>query len=153
MKITLSIGSNLQDPVEEVEKAIVEIGNRFHIVSQSSRYRTAPVGGPDQPYFVNAVVIIDSQDSPKSVLEQLHAIESKAGRVRDVRWGPRTLDIDIINADGLISEDPDCFLPHPRAHQRAFVLVPWLEADPEAFLMGVGRVRDMAIPNQEVVRI
>lgn len=153
MKMVISIGSNLAEPIAEVEKAITALRQRFEVVSQSSLYRTAPVGGPDQPDYINAVVIISADQQPEEVLAVLHEIELTAGRVRDVRWGPRILDLDLIDAEGTVSDHSECMLPHPRAHQRAFVLLPWLEADPDAELTGMGKVRDMAIPDQAVARI
>lgn len=153
MKMTISIGSNLEDPVAEVNKAIDQIAETFTLLARSSLYRTEPIGGPEQPHYINAVVIIESQLAPKDVLTELQGIEAKAGRVRDIRWGPRILDLDLINVDGIESQDSDCTLPHPRAKDRAFVLTPWLEADPEAELVGVGKVRELLIPDQEVVRL
>lgn len=153
MKMVISVGSNLDDPLAQVDQAIEKIARNFTLVTQSSRYRTAPVGGPDQPPFINAVVIIETTLCAPEVLKSLHSIEESAGRTRDVRWGPRTLDLDLINIDGLRSDDPTCTLPHPRAHQRAFVLIPWLEVDPEARLEGMGKVREIPLPHQEVERI
>lgn len=153
MKMAISIGSNQEDPIEQVKRAIAAINEMFTMVSQSSLYRTAPIGGPEQPDFINAVVIIESPLAPKEVLQQLHHLEEKAGRVRDERWGPRTLDLDLINVDGFSSTDPECLLPHPRAHERAFVLLPWQEADATAELFGVGKVSELQIPDQEVERV
>lgn len=152
MKMVISIGANLGDPIESVTTAINEIQKVFTVLATSHLYRTAPVGGPDQDHFINAIMIIETIQEPIEVLRTLHGIEANFGRVRDIRWGPRTLDLDLIEA-GRISDDPDCQLPHPRAHERAFVLKPWLEVDPEAELSGLGKVREMAIPDQEVERL
>ncbi|MGL4744073.1 MAG: 2-amino-4-hydroxy-6-hydroxymethyldihydropteridine diphosphokinase [Dermatophilaceae bacterium] len=109
-------------------------------VRVSDCFDTEPVGGPEQPDFVNAVLVGDTSLSPATLLRQLHAVEAAFGRVREVRWGPRTLDLDLVQY-GDPRNDGDVrivssrlTLPHPRAHQRAFVLVPWLDVDPDAVL-------------------
>jgi 2-amino-4-hydroxy-6-hydroxymethyldihydropteridine diphosphokinase len=140
MRMVISVGSNLQDPEEQVDRALDRLEQVFDVVAASSIYRTSPVGLTDQPEFRNAVVIIDDERSPGEVLAKLHSIEQEAGRTRDVRWGPRTLDLDLIVAGETMSDDPECLLPHPRAHERAFVLMPWLEIEPEAVIPGRGPV-------------
>jgi 2-amino-4-hydroxy-6-hydroxymethyldihydropteridine diphosphokinase len=141
MKMVISVGSNLEDPEAQVDRALDWIAEEFDLIAASSIYRTSPVGVTDQPEFRNAVAIIDAQGrTPREVLDSLHELEARAGRVRDVRWGPRTLDLDLIIADDVISDDPACTLPHPRAHERAFVLLPWLEIDPDAYLPGRGPI-------------
>ncbi|MGL4177632.1 MAG: 2-amino-4-hydroxy-6-hydroxymethyldihydropteridine diphosphokinase [Dermatophilaceae bacterium] len=122
-------------------------------VRVSAWFDTDPVGGPEQPDFVNAVLVARTSLSPASLLRQLHAVEAAFGRVRDVRWGPRTLDLDLVqygdptdDAD-VRSASPRLTLPHPRAHERAFVLVPWLDVDPDAVLrqgVSVVAVADLA---------
>ena len=112
--------------------------------------RQRPVGGPDQPDYVNAVVLARTTLSPTSLLRQLHAVEASFDRGREVRWGARTLDLDLVQygdpATGtdVISDRERLTLPHPRAHERAFVLVPWLDADPEAVLRVDGDVVGVA---------
>jgi 2-amino-4-hydroxy-6-hydroxymethyldihydropteridine diphosphokinase len=91
-------------------------------------------------YDLNSVVLVESSLSPRELLDQMHEIENAWHRTREVRWGPRTLDLDLIEFEGVTSADPNLTLPHPRAHERAFVLVPWLEADPAAELTGFGPV-------------
>jgi 2-amino-4-hydroxy-6-hydroxymethyldihydropteridine diphosphokinase len=106
----------------------------------------------EQDDFLNAVVVAEDPDSrPWSWLARARAAESRAGRTRDVRWGPRTLDVDVLDVDGTTSDDPELTLPHPRAHDRAFVLVPWLDVDPDAVVTGRGRVADLlaALPAEE----
>jgi 2-amino-4-hydroxy-6-hydroxymethyldihydropteridine diphosphokinase len=111
------------------------------------------VGGPPQPDYLNAVVLADITIPSRELLGQLHAVEAAFARVRQVRWGPRTLDIDIITVAGERSDDPDLTLPHPRAHQRAFVLAPWHDADPGAVLPGHGPVADLlALVDQTGIR-
>ena len=111
---------------------------------------TDPVGGPDQPAYLNAVVTGTTHLAPSSLLAGLHDIERAHGRTREVRWGPRTLDLDLIQyGDPVFDTDvrmdsPTLTLPHPRAHERPFVLVPWLQAEPEAALRVDGQVRRVA---------
>jgi 2-amino-4-hydroxy-6-hydroxymethyldihydropteridine diphosphokinase len=93
-----------------------------------------------QPSYLNAVVVLRTTLPPSSLLERGHAVEDAFRRVRDERWGPRTLDVDIVSYDDVVSDDPALTLPHPRAHQRAFVLAPWYDVDPEAVLPGHGPV-------------
>lgn len=148
MRMVISIGSNLADPQAQAEGAIERLADEFTLLARSSLYRTSPVGRTDQPEFCNAVAIIDSDLHPNEVLQRLHAIEASAGRVRDERWGPRVLDLDLIAVGDLVIDDPRCRLPHPRAHERAFVLVPWAEIDADAVLPGRGPILDL-IPYAE----
>jgi 2-amino-4-hydroxy-6-hydroxymethyldihydropteridine diphosphokinase len=112
------------------------------VLAISPVYETAPVGGPAQPDYLNAVLIVATARGPRPLLAATQRIEADFGRVRpaDVRFGPRTLDIDIISYDEEISDDPVLTLPHPRAHERAFVLAPWHDLDPAATLPGRGPV-------------
>jgi 2-amino-4-hydroxy-6-hydroxymethyldihydropteridine diphosphokinase len=98
------------------------------------------VGGPPQPDYLNAVLLIQTGLPPRDLLDKLHGVEAGFGRVRAERFGPRTLDIDIISYDGQVSDDPVLTLPHPRAHERVFVLLPWSDLDPGAELPGHGPV-------------
>ena len=143
MRYVIAVGANLGDAQLVVGRTLSELAERLdgELEARSSLFRTAPVGGPEQPEFVNAVAIVHSPLQPRDVLDRLQAMEQEAGRIRDVRWGPRTLDLDVIVADEVVSEDPDLIIPHPRAHERAFVLVPWLEIDPHAEIPGRGSVR------------
>ena len=145
MHYVIGIGSNLGDALTSVRQAMRDVEDRLDAtdVHRSSLYRTAPVGGPEQPDFVNAVLTLESDLTPDAVLQALQGIEQEAGRVRDVRWGPRTLDLDVVAAGNVVSEDPALTLPHPRAHERAFVLIPWHEIEPEASLPGVGPIAAM----------
>lgn len=104
------------------------------LVAASSLYATAPWGGVEQDDFLNQVLIVDVEQSPRELLRRCQSLEQRARRVRKKRWGPRTLDVDIVLIDGFSSRDPELTVPHPRAHERAFVLVPWLEIDPDAHL-------------------
>lgn len=106
------------------------------LVAASSFYATAPWGKTDQPDFLNQSLLVDVDDSPRELLARCQDLERRANRVREERWGPRTLDVDIIWIEGYTSQDPDLTVPHPRAHLRQFVLQPWLEMDPDAELNG-----------------
>ncbi len=103
-------------------------------------YETVPVGGPPQPDYLNAVLLARTTLPSRALLDRLHEVEAAFDRVREVRWGPRTLDIDIISVAGEESTGPELTLPHPRAHERAFVLAPWHDVDPDAVLPGHGPV-------------
>lgn len=145
MRYVIAIGANLGDAVSVVEDALSSLPASLNgdLVARSSMYSTSPVGGPDQPDFINAVVIVETSLDPYEVLARLQGLENDAGRVRDVRWGPRTLDLDLILAADTVNSDPKLTIPHPRAHERAFVLIPWLEIDPQAEIPGHGTVRDL----------
>jgi 2-amino-4-hydroxy-6-hydroxymethyldihydropteridine diphosphokinase len=128
----LSVGSNLGDRVAHLRSAVALLDP----VVVSPVYETAPVGGVDQDDFLNAVLLCELDAA--QAWERAQAAEAAAGRERTVRWGPRTLDVDVVTADG--PAPADLVLPHPRAHERAFVLVPWFAADPAAVLPGHGPV-------------
>jgi 2-amino-4-hydroxy-6-hydroxymethyldihydropteridine diphosphokinase len=140
--VVLALGSNLgdrQDILQGAVDAIVGLPG-IRVTAVSPVYETAPVGGPAQPDYLNAVVLADAAGPARALLDQVHEIEAAFDRVRAVRWGPRTLDIDIIDFGGERSGDPELTLPHPRAHERAFVLAPWRDVDPDAALPGHGPV-------------
>lgn len=142
----LSLGSNLGDRLENLQGAIDALFDAPGItfVAVSPVYETEPVGGPEQDDFLNAVLVADTRLSPETLLERALNVENSMDRVRDVRWGPRTLDIDIVQFGEVTSDDPELTLPHPRAHERAFVLRPWADVEPDAELAGHGRVGDLA---------
>ena len=125
-----AIAQDLHDAVEGFRRP------KFWVTAVSPLAKTAPVGGPEQPDFLNQVLIIQTRLSAHALLEFGQALEHAAQRVRTVRWGPRTLDVDLIAYEGVTSNHPVLTLPHPRAHQRAFVLIPWSWADPDATLAG-----------------
>lgn len=130
----IALGANLGEADMALIEALRVISELPHtqVIASSRIFRTAPIGGPEQPDYRNAVAIISTQLTPVELLSALNAIENAHGRERSVRWGPRTLDLDIITFDDLRSDDPYLTLPHPRAHERAFVLMPWCDADPNA---------------------
>jgi 2-amino-4-hydroxy-6-hydroxymethyldihydropteridine diphosphokinase len=139
-RAVLSLGSNIGDRLGTLQGCVQAIGRLpdTDVLAISPVYQTAPVGGPAQPDYLNAVLIVATGLRPQDLLTQANRIEADFGRVRGERFGPRTLDIDIISYDGLLSSDPELTLPHPRAHERAFVLVPWYDIDPSAELPGRG---------------
>jgi 2-amino-4-hydroxy-6-hydroxymethyldihydropteridine diphosphokinase len=144
-RVVLSVGSNLGDRLGTLTEC-VQAFRRLpdtDVLAISPVYQTAPVGGPVQPDYLNAVLIAATGLGPYELLAAVHAIEQTGGRVRAERFGPRTLDIDIISYAAEVSTDPVLTLPHPRAHERAFVLAPWHDIDPEASLPGYGPVRDL----------
>lgn len=141
----LALGSNLGDRREILQGGVDAIAGlpEVRLIAVSPVYQTVPVGGPPQQDYLNAVVLAGTTLPPRELLARLHEIEAAFDRVRVVRWGPRTLDLDIITVTGERSDDPDLTLPHPRAHERAFVLVPWHDIDPEAELPGHGLVANL----------
>lgn len=143
MKAVIALGANLEDPEAAVELAITLLKESTDLVARSSLYSTKPVGGPPQPDYVNAVCIVDSQLPAHDLLDLLHGIEKSMGRVRKEQWGPRVIDLDLISYGSLQSSDEVLTLPHPRAHERRFVLEPWLEIDPDAALPLHGQVRNI----------
>lgn len=131
----LSVGGNLGDRLAALRSAAAAFRPWLRAVSPV--YQTPPWGPVEQDDYYNAVLIADdSAAAPRDWLDRAHACEQAAGRTREVRWGARTLDVDIVAVDDVVSQDPVLTLPHPRAAERAFVLVPWLAADPTARLGG-----------------
>ena len=141
MKVVIALGSNLGDRKATLDDAVDQLRKIITITKVSTFIETDPVGGPDQPNYLNAVVIGESDLEPADLLAKMLAIENEAGRTREVRWGARTLDLDLIVAGDTVMDTEFLTLPHPRAHERRFVLDPWLEVDPEAILLGCGEVR------------
>jgi 2-amino-4-hydroxy-6-hydroxymethyldihydropteridine diphosphokinase len=141
-RAVLSLGSNLGDRQAFLKSVIDGLGDA--VVAVSGVYETKPWGVRDQPDFLNAVCIVD--DPARDHWAWLRAgqtLEQAAGRVRELRWGPRTLDVDVVTVDDVRSTDPELLLPHPGTPDRASVLIPWLEIEPDATLPGYGEVRDL----------
>jgi 2-amino-4-hydroxy-6-hydroxymethyldihydropteridine diphosphokinase len=141
-QIVLALGSNLGDRRDILQGCVDAIAAipEVEVMAVSPVYETVPVGGPPQPDYLNAVMLARTTLPSRVLLGRLHEIEAAFDRERSVRWGPRTLDIDIITVAGEVSADPELTLPHPRAHERAFVLAPWNDVDPDAVLPGRGPV-------------
>lgn len=144
-KVVFSLGSNVGDSLEILAAAVQELAETPDIVPVdiSRVYLSDPVGMLDQPDFFNLVLVAETTLEPLTLLDRVLALEEAFGRVRSIDNGPRTLDIDLIMVGRHTREDDRLVLPHPRAHERAFVLVPWLEADPLAELPGHGWVADL----------
>ena len=123
----LGLGSNLGDRMKYLRDAVEEIPN---LVGISGVYETDPIGGPDQSKFLNIVVELETDLDPRALLELAQALEKNADRQREIRWGPRTLDVDVLWVEGQEAKDPDLQVPHPRMRERAFVMVPLGELAP-----------------------
>ena len=134
MRAVLSSGSNMGDARAHLRTVADEFAGE--LVAASAIYATAPWGKTDQPDFLNQSLLVEVDQTPLELLQRCQRLENDAQRVREERWGPRTLDVDIIWIEGYTSDDPVLTVPHPRAHLRRFVLEPWLEIDPGAVLNG-----------------
>ncbi|MGC7099246.1 2-amino-4-hydroxy-6-hydroxymethyldihydropteridine diphosphokinase [Amycolatopsis lurida] len=150
-RAVLSLGSNLGDRLGFLNSVVTAL----RPVAVSSVYETKPWGVEDQPDFLNAVCVVD--DPVRDHWAWLRAgqeLERAAGRVREQRWGPRTLDVDVVTVDDVRSDDPELLLPHPGTPERASVLIPWLEIEPDAVLPGHGPIADLlaALPDEGVHR-
>jgi 2-amino-4-hydroxy-6-hydroxymethyldihydropteridine diphosphokinase len=136
----IGIGSNLEDPVSKVQSALRDLDHlpATRVVAQSSLYRTAPVGMLEQPPFINAVAKLQTALDPKRLLAALFEIEQRHGRVRSTRNAPRTLDLDLLLFGDQVIDQAGLTVPHPRMHERAFVLAPLVEIAPDVTLPGRG---------------
>ncbi len=146
-RVVLSLGANLGDRAGTLRAALDALG-KDGAGTHSGLYETPPWGPVEQPPYLNAVAVLDGDRDPAGWLARAHELEQAAGRTREVRWGARTLDVDVVAVTGddgapVVSADPELTLPHPRAHERAFVLVPWLAVDAAAELPGHGPVSDL----------
>jgi dihydroneopterin aldolase/2-amino-4-hydroxy-6-hydroxymethyldihydropteridine diphosphokinase len=132
----LALGANLGEREATLRAVVAELGELAEVSVEgvSPVVETDPVGGPDQPAYLNAIVLVSTGLSARELLATCQRIEARHGRERSLRWGPRTLDVDVIRYGDLLSTDPVLELPHPRAEERAFVLGPWLDVDPQAWL-------------------
>lgn len=151
MKATVSLGSNLGDRFQYLQNALDSLnaatGTQVHSVSPV--FETDPVGGPDQGPYLNAVAVVKTILSPEQFLAVTQRIELEQDRERNERWGPRTLDIDLLSMDDEVRDTAELVLPHPRAHERAFVLLPWSLLDPDYVIPGKASVAQL-LENVEV---
>jgi 2-amino-4-hydroxy-6-hydroxymethyldihydropteridine diphosphokinase len=140
----LGLGSNIGDRLATLQRAadLLEAEDGVTVVASSRVWETDPVGGPPQPDFLNVVLRVETSLSPRELLDAAHRVEQALGRVRDVRWGPRTIDVDIELFDDERVDDPDLTIPHPRLLERAFVVLPLLELEPDPVLPDGTRVLD-----------
>ena len=153
----IALGANLGDPVLTVQAAILALRElpQTEFIAASSLYRTAPMGLRDQPDFINAVVELIAVSPAPTFLESLFEIEARFGRRRSVKNAPRTLDLDLLLYGDEVSDDPQLTLPHPRLHERAFVLAPLAEIAPHLTIPGRGSVGDLllACADQQVEKL
>ena len=143
MRAVISLGANIGNPKEQMDLAVAMLREATDVIAVSTYHRTAPVGGPTQPDFLNAICIAESELPAIDLLSLLHGIEKSLGRERIQRWGPRTIDLDLIQYGSLISKAAELELPHPRAFERGFVLAPWIEIEPDAVLLTHGKVAEL----------
>ncbi len=143
MKAVIALGANIGYPEEQMQIAIALLQGSLELIAVSSIIKTAPVGGPSQPDYLNAVCIAESELSASELLGLLQGIEKSLGRVREERWGPRTIDLDLIQYGTILSAADELTLPHPRAHERRFVLEPWFEIEPDAILLTHGKISEL----------
>lgn len=153
----VALGSNLQDPEQQVLRAFEELNGlpQTRVVAKSALYRTTPVGYDNQPDFVNAAAEVSTELEPLALLRALLALETAHGRERPFPNAPRVLDLDLLFYDDLAMHDPELTLPHPRLHERGFVLFPLADIAPDLTVPGKGTVRALleALPDQGVQRM
>ncbi len=142
-KVLLGLGANLGDREAALQFVVDAMAKDFTNIRCSKVYETPPWGVEDQPAFLNAVVVAETRLSPSQVLDFGQACETKAHRTPDVRWGPRTLDVDVLAYGEVHQDDPRLMLPHPLAHLRAFVLMPLLDVEPDYLFRDLGFARDL----------
>lgn len=151
----LGLGSNVGDRLGNLQQAVDLLADADGVtVRRSSRvYETDPVGGPPQPDYLNAVIEIETQLSPRELLRTCMGVEVQLGRVRDERWGPRTIDVDVLTYGVERVAEPDLVVPHPRMHERGFVLIPLSELQAEPPLPGGGRLADFRLDAGSVLGV
>jgi 2-amino-4-hydroxy-6-hydroxymethyldihydropteridine diphosphokinase len=143
MKAVIALGANLGNPKEQMDLAISLLSELTEVIAVSSYIETAPVSDIEQPNYLNAVCLIESELPALDLLALLHGIEKDLGRERNERWGPRTIDLDLIQYGNLLSSAQELELPHPRAHERLFVLEPWHSIEPDAILLTHGKISEL----------
>ena len=143
MRAVISLGANIGETKANLDLALALLREATDVIAVSDYLQTKPVGGPEQPDYLNAVAIVESELPAKDLLALLNGIETAMGRTREIHWGPRVIDLDLIQYGGLLVQDEKLTLPHPRAHERRFVLAPWFEIEPEAILLTHGRISDL----------
>ena len=145
--VTLGLGSNLGDRLATLQRAVDLLAEEgIRSIASSRVWETEPVGGPGgQPAYLNAVLRAETSLDPDEVLRAANRVEATLGRTREVRWGPRTIDIDVLLFDDVQRDDPALTIPHPRIRERAFVVLPLLDIDPAPVLPDGTRVLDLAL--------
>lgn len=156
-KVYIGLGSNLNNPKHQLETAFIELNQlpKTQLISQSSLWSSQPIGPQDQPDFINAVALVATGLKPLELLDELQALERKHQRVKIRHWGERTLDLDIITYGELTLNTPRLTLPHPEAKNRAFVLLPLAEINPQLVLPALGSLNELiiALPKQQLVKL
>ena len=156
-KIYIALGSNLEEPSQQIYKAInlIDAIDELSVTCKSSLYKTKPIGRIDQPDFINAAIEVEGNISPENLHTALQDIETQTGRIRMELNEPRTLDLDILLIDDLIMKTKKLTVPHPRMHQREFVIVPLFEINQKLNIPGIGSIDDIlkSLPDQGVVKI
>jgi 2-amino-4-hydroxy-6-hydroxymethyldihydropteridine diphosphokinase len=143
MKAVVALGANIGNPREQMDLAVALLREATEVIAVSSYFVTKPIGGPEQPDYLNAVCILESDLPATDLLAVLQGIEKSLGRERTVQWGPRSIDLDLIQYGSLLSAADELELPHPRAHERRFVLEPWFEIEPDAILLTHGKISEL----------
>ena len=143
MKAVIALGSNLGNRELYIDSAVAELAKVIEITHLSTNHETDPVGGPEQPKYLNAIAIAETELDPRELMIIMLEIENRLGRKREVHWGPRTIDLDLIVFSDEVIDSEVLVLPHPRAHERKFVLEPWLEIDPGAYSPGIGEIESI----------
>ncbi len=143
MKAVISLGANIGDPKAQMDIAVALLRQALEVTATSEYFSTKPVSNIEQPDYLNAICIAESELPALDLLAVLHGIEKSLGRERLERWGPRTIDLDLIQFGSLLSSADELTLPHPRAHERRFVLEPWHSIDPEAILLTHGKISEL----------
>lgn len=156
-KIYIALGSNLEEPSKQIYRAInlIDAIDEISVTQKSSLYKTKPIGKIDQPNFINAAIEVEGNISPENLHTALQDIETQTGRIRMELNEPRTLDLDILLIDDLIMKTKKLTVPHPRMHQREFVIVPLFEINQKLNIPGIGSIDDIlkSLPGQGVVKI
>jgi 2-amino-4-hydroxy-6-hydroxymethyldihydropteridine diphosphokinase len=148
----LGLGSNLGDRLTNLQGAVDLLQDEpgLRVTASSRVWETVPVGGPPQPDYLNAVVRVETDLSARDLLDAAHRVEARLGRVRKERWGARSIDVDLLLFDEERIDEADLVVPHPRMHQRAFVLLPLLELAPDPFLPDGTRLKDVRVDTEGV---
>jgi 2-amino-4-hydroxy-6-hydroxymethyldihydropteridine diphosphokinase len=145
MKAVIALVANIGDPKAQMDLAVAMLREATDVISVSEYFSTTPVSDIEQPDYLNAVCIAESELPALDLLGVLHGIEKTLGRERLEKWGPRTIDLDLIQYGSLLSSADELTLPHPRAHERRFVLEPWISIDPEAILLTHGKISELLV--------
>lgn len=145
MKAFLGLGSNMGDRLGNLSKAVDLLGERVSVLRSSRVYETAPVGGPEQDDYLNAVIEVGVLMDARELLDVCLEVENEMGRVRQERWGPRVIDIDLLDFGDQVIDEPGLVVPHPRMHERSFVLAPLMELETDPLLPGGRRLSTMRL--------